>query len=100
DGRRVQVHAGGERPAQVGFVLAGQRGGAARDARQADALVVGDLPADHDGGADPGAGLAGHVKLDVAVVDEDPVARFDVVHKALVGGGPLTVRAGDVIGGD
>jgi hypothetical protein len=61
EGHRDYVHARRERPAQVGFVLAGQRGGADCDARQVDALAVGDLPADQDCGADPGAGLAGHL---------------------------------------
>ena len=32
EGHRDHVHAGGERPAQVGLVLAGERGGADRDA--------------------------------------------------------------------
>ena len=100
EGHRDDVRAGGQRPAQVGLVLLGQRGRADVDARQVDALVVGDLPADHDPQVHPAAAHAGDVELDVAVVDQDAVADPHVIGQALVGGGRLAHVTGDVLGGD
>jgi hypothetical protein len=46
---------------QVGLFLLGEGGNANAHAGQVDALVVGDLAADHDRGADPVAGNADDV---------------------------------------
>jgi hypothetical protein len=62
--------------------------------------VVGDLAADHHPQQHPAAADAGHVELDVAVVDQDPVPDPHVVGESLVGGGRLVDVAGDVVGGD
>src|SRR5690606_719262 len=94
------VEPGAQRPAQVGLVLVGERGGADVDAGEVEPLVVGDHAADDDAGDDPVAVDPGDLQHEPAVVDEDGVAGMDVPGETLVGGGDLLAVAGDVFGGD
>ena len=68
-------------PAQVGLVLLGQRGHVDRDAGQVDALVVRDGAGDDDLGRDDGAVGLDDLDAHLAVVDQEEVARLDVVRE-------------------
>ncbi|GAA2880097.1 hypothetical protein GCM10020220_082540 [Nonomuraea rubra] len=100
EGQGDHVEAGAQRPAQVGLVLVGERRGADVDARQVEALVVGDHAADDDAGDDALAVDAGGLQHEAAVVDEDRVTGADVLGQPLVGGGDLLAVARHVFGGD
>ena len=90
-----------QREAQVLDVLLRQRGHADGDAGQVDALVVADRPADDDLGVHVGAVDLGDPQPDLAVVDQDRVARADVAGQPVVRRAEqIVVVAGDVAGGD
>jgi hypothetical protein len=98
--QRGQVHPEREREPQVLGVLAGQRRLAHRDPGQGQALVIGHRAAfghlaDHVGSAD-GDDHQPHV----AVVDQQPVARRDVVGQPRVRRRHPPRGAGLVLGGD
>ena len=95
-----QVGADAQTPAEVGLVLLGQRGNGDRDAGKVDALVVGDGAGDDDLGRDHDAVGLDDLDLDLAVVDQEVVARLDVVREALERRRDDLLGAGDVLGGD
>ena len=100
EGQGDQVDAQVEREAEVLFVLFGEGRDADGDAREVEALVVGDHAADEDAGADAGTLDRGDVQDDASVVDEDGVAGADVSGQPAVRRGDLGTVAGHVLGGD
>ncbi len=88
-------------PAQIGFVLLGERGHVDRDTREVDALVVGHWTRDDDAGRhDRAVGLE-HLDTDLAVVDQQEVPPGgDVVGEPLERRADELLRAEDVLGRD
>ena len=90
-----------QRELEVVGVLVRHRRNRDRDSGQRQALVVADHAALGDVADDVGAVLdRDRDQRDVAVVDQQPVARADVVGQLLVGGRHPVVVAGDVLDGD
>ena len=79
-----------ETPAQVVFVLLGQRRNVDGDTGQVDALVVRHRASNDDLGRDDGVSRRNDLDLDLAVVDQQEVTRGDVF------GQPLEGRAADL----
>jgi len=95
-----EVGAEPDRPAEVLLVLVGQRRHAHGDARQVEALVVGDGACHLDPGHDPRPVHLDHANTHAAVVDQDGVAGLAVTRETLVGGRAEFLGSGDVFGGD
>jgi hypothetical protein len=100
EGQRDHVGLQAECPAQVCLVFGGQGGHADLDARQVEALVVGDDAAHDDPGADPAPGHVEHLQDDPAVVHQDPVARLHVVGQARVGRAHFVLVPRHLVHGD
>ena len=98
--QRDEVDAEPQRPAQVGLVLLGERGHRDRDAGQVDPLVVGDLAADDDLGADPDPVRLEDAEAHLAVVDEDRAAGRDIRREVRVRRAHDILRARHVLGRD
>src|SRR5690606_30217831 len=85
---------------QIFLVLLRQRRNGDRNAGKVQTLVVRDRSRHLHAGDDPGAVDLEDTHGDLAVVDEDPVARLAVSGKPLIAGGDQLLGAGHVLSGD
>src|SRR5665647_936079 len=97
EGQGDEVGAQAKGPAQVLLVLGGHADG---NARQVEALVVGDRPTYLDPGDHPRTLDSGDPDSDPTVVDQDPVADPRVARQALVRGRGELLGPRHVLGGD
>jgi hypothetical protein len=100
EGHGDDVGTGADGPTQVGLILLGQSRQGDGDARQVDALVGGHRTGHDDLGVHVVALDLGDLKTDLAVIDQDRVARVAIARQALEGGGGDVLVALDVISGD
>ena len=100
EGHGDNVGTGADGPTQVGLILLSQSRQRDGDARQVDALVGGHGASDDNLGVHVVALDLGDLKANLAVIDQDRVARVAVTRQALERGGGDVLVTLNVVGGD
>ena len=100
EGHGDDIGAGANSPTQIGLILLGEGRQRHGDARKVDALVAGHRSGDNNLGVHVVAFDLGDLEADLAVIDQNRIARMAIAGQTLEGGGGDVLVAFDVIGGD